>query len=389
MQEIATTCSSPKQHEACKTACAPTANGCLRCEQVPGRAPGIGAVLLAAQDADASAVLEAVLATANFRATQLGALLVVTGSLRQLSEVAVVLRKQVSAYTQSCIRATYAPRGVHTDRDAVNALIFAEPLSKMLATWEHEWVRDALEEGWLYSVFHPIVDARTGKVVGQEALMRAREPVSGTNYGAGQIIGACEALNLQHQLDQRARRCAIYNASKFIARDEKLFINFMPNTIYDPEICLRTTMEAARKFRVDLSRIVFEVVETEQIPDMDRLLNILNYYRERGVATAVDDMGAGFSSVKYIEELHPDFVKLDRDLVVRAETDPAARARVCELVTASHDAGAQVIAEGIETASQMQLSIDCGADLLQGFLFAKPACPPAEINWPEHARRVA
>ncbi len=373
----------------CQTACAPTAGGgCLRCEHVPGREGG--AVLFAAADIAAASVVTETLTAAGFTVTEIGPVMRVTGTRQTLSEVAKVLRAKITPYTQSAVRGAYVPGGrVDSESDVYRAMMTAEPLSTMLANWEHEWVRDALDEGWLFSVFHPILDARTGSVFAQEALLRARDPIHGTHYGAGQIIGACDALNLQHQLDQRARRCAIYNAAKHVPVDQKVFINFLPNTIYDPVVCLRTTVAAAKKFNVDMDRLVFEVVETERIPDMDRLLKILDYYRDRGVGTAVDDMGAGFSTVEYIEALKPDYVKLDRDLVVRAEHDRAAQARVRELVDASHSSGAKVVAEGIETPGQLDTSIDCGADYLQGFLFAKPARPPAAVTWPTGARKVA
>ena len=372
----------------CESACAPNATGdCMKCDFVPGREGG--SVLLAARDVAATAVVRETLHAGGFDVKEVGAVLTVSGTRQTLTAVGKRLRDQITDYTQSAVRGAYVPGGAKKESDVLEAMIAAEPLSTMLQNWEHEWVRDALDEGWMFSVFHPILDAHTGSVFAQESLLRAMNPVTGNIYGAGQIINACEALSLQHQLDQRARRSAIYNASKHVPLDQKVFINFLPNTIYDPEVCLRTTVDAAKKFNVDMGRLVFEVVETERIPDMKRLLKILDYYRERGVGTAVDDMGAGFSTVEYITALKPNFVKLDRDLVVRAEHETASRVRVKELVDASHDSGAKVIAEGIETAGQMEVSIACGADYLQGFLFAKPARPPAVVQWCENVKRVA
>jgi EAL domain-containing protein (putative c-di-GMP-specific phosphodiesterase class I) len=196
-------------------------------------------------------------------------------------------------------------------------------------------------------------------------------------------------LNLLHQLDQRARQSAIRAASEHIPGPSHIFINFLPNTIYDPEICLRTTMEAATKYNLSMDRLVFEVVETEQIPDMENLCKILEYYRNRGVGTAIDDMGAGYSGLDYITELKPNFVKLDREFMLKAEATSEGRIAMDSMIKASHANQAKVIAEGIETPAQMQMCMDAGVDLLQGFLFAKPACPPLSVKWPASKRAAA
>ena len=262
---------------------------------------------------------------------------------------------------------------------ALAAFIQAEPLTALIQRAKHDWVRDALDDGWLFSLFHPIVDAGTGAVFAHEALIRARHPQTKEVIGAGPIIDASVKLKLEHVLDQRARQVAIRNAAALNLPDMRLFINFMPNTIYDPEVCLRTTMETAEECGTDLSRLVFEVVETENIPDMKRLKHILDYYRSRGVGTAVDDMGAGFSSLEYLTTLRPDFVKLDRALVVRAEHNGSARQNLDLIVAQAKHLEIQVIAEGIETESQMLMCRDAGVDFMQGFLFARPANPP-ELN---------
>ncbi len=259
---------------------------------------------------------------------------------------------------------------------ALAAFIQAEPLTALVQRAQHDWVRDALEDGWLFSLFHPIVDAETGAVFAHEALIRARDPRTQEVIGAGPIIDASVKLNLEHVLDQRARQVAIRNAAVLHMPDTRLFINFMPNTIYDPEVCLRTTMETAEECGTELSSLVFEVVESEHIPDMRRLKHILDYYKSRGVGTAVDDMGAGFSTLEYLTALRPDYVKLDRALIVRAEHDRSARQNLDLVVAQARRLEIQVIAEGIETESQMHMCREAGADFMQGFLFARPANPP-------------
>ena len=189
---------------------------------------------------------------------------------------------------------------------ALAAFVQAEPLSRLMESAQHDWVRDALNDDWLFSVFHPIVGAETGAVFAYEALIRARHPETDQVIGAGPIIEAAVNLNLEHVLDQCARKTAIRNAAALQMPDVRLFINFMPNTIYDPEVCLRTTMETAEECGLELSSLVFEVVETEHIPDMKRLKKILDYYKSRGVGTAVDDMARVFPACS----ISPHFTRI-------------------------------------------------------------------------------
>jgi diguanylate cyclase (GGDEF)-like protein len=381
--------STPNQ-TACKTHCAPSPTGCLRCEAVPGATSGTApALLLGAHDADASATLNQVLREGGFPFTQTGPLLIVTEVRNRLAEIEALFKNKLSPITRNGVTSAYVREGLGTTEQIVSALLVARPLSELVQNLEHEWIREALSDGWLFSMFHPIIEARTGQLFGQEALLRARNPYTKQTIGAGQLINACEKLHLQHQLDQRARQSAIRGAAEHVGTSARVFINFLPNTIYDPAICLRTTMEAAELNHVPMSQLVFEVVETEKIPDMDHLRRILGYYKARGVGTAIDDMGAGFTSLEYVESLQPDFVKLDREFVLTAEQTPEGRLRMDQIVRASQKSGARVIAEGIETEAQLELCVAAGVDFVQGFLFAKPACPPQAVKFPDKVCRAA
>jgi diguanylate cyclase (GGDEF)-like protein/PAS domain S-box-containing protein len=376
---------------SCKSQCAPTPAGCARCETVPvaATAGGLPALILGPHDPDSANMLRAVLDGSGLAFTPNGPLLLLPDVRNRLPEIETLFKNKLSPVTLSSVSAAYVPGGAATSEQIMAALLTARPMSELINNLEHEWVREALGDGWLFSVFHPIIHAHTGELFAQEALLRARNPHTNQVLGAGQIIGACEKLKLQHQLDQRARQAAILGAAKHAGDAAKVFINFLPNTIYDPAICLRTTMEAAAEANLPMSRLVFEVVETEKIPDMDHLRHILSYYRDRGVGTAIDDMGAGFTGVDYITALQPNFVKLDRELVLTAEATDSGRRQMDALIGASHDHGAKVIAEGIETVAHMDLCVNAGVDLLQGFLFAKPACPPQKVTMPAASAAAA
>ncbi len=376
-------------HTNCSRLCAPSAVGCARCEAFPAgrRSESLApqpTLFLVAQDAESAAALRSALAAGNivYSESRSGeSLSVVRIAVRyRLAALGVALKAHLPAACHDRICAAYAPDDADLPGTSLAAFGFGVPLTKLLGQIEYAWVREALAEDRLFSVFQPIVDLGSGAVMGQEALLRGIDR-SGATIGAGPIIEACTTLKLHHQLDQRARLTAIRCGSVHVPASERLFVNFLPNTIYDPEICLRTTLAIARECNVSLTRLVFEVVETEHIPDMRHLRNVLDYYRANGIGTAIDDIGAGFASAEYIAALRPDYVKLDRELVGRATQSQIELRALQDIVDQAHQIGAQVIAEGIETPEQLALCLDVRADYGQGFLFARPACPPQPVQF--------
>ena len=360
-----------------RAACSGQGEACLRCQMTDQHDPGQSTYLLLGPHNDN--VREALVRCLNasnipYRAWK--NVLALPTLRPRVSGLTAAFLEQLPEATAQDVTGVFFSGDLDDASSALAAFVRAEPLTALIERAQHDWVRDALEDDWLFSLFQPIVGAETGGVHAYEALIRARHPHTGQIIGAGPIIDAAAKLNLDHILDQRARQSAIRNAAALDIPEMRVFINFMPNTIYDPEVCLRTTMETAEECGTDLSRLVFEVVETENIPDMKRLKHILDYYRSRGVGTAVDDMGAGFSSLEYLTALRPDYVKLDRDLVVRAEHNQSARQNLDLIITQARQLEIQVIAEGIETETQMEMCRGAGVDFLQGFLFARPANPP-------------
>lgn len=364
-----------------RIACFGQGESCLRCQATGRNDPDRNTyLLLGAHNGNARAALVKVLNDTKTPYQVRAGIFAITVSQPRVSGLPAALPAGLPEATARDVTGVFFSGDLNDAALTLGAFIHAEPLAALIERARHDWIRDALDDGWLFSLFQPIVGAQTGEVFAYEALIRARRPLTGDVIGAGAIIDAAASLKLEHVLDQRARQSAIRNAAALNLPDMRLFINFMPNTIYDPEVCLRTTMETAEECGADLSRLVFEVVETENIPDMKRLKHILDYYRSRGVGTAVDDMGAGFSSLEYLTTLRPDYVKLDRALVVRAEHDPAARQDLDIIIAQAQQLEIHVIAEGIETEGQRLMCREAGVDFMQGFLFARPANPPEAVR---------
>lgn len=165
-----------------------------------------------------------------------------------------------------------------------------------------------------------------------------------------------------------------------LAPEMRLFINFSPAVIYEPDVCLGATFRACAEVGADPSRLVFEVTEAHAFPDLKLLRRILDRYRAEGAHVALDDIGSGHTSLLYLSALRPDYVKLDRGLLSGITNDDPRAALVGALIRYAHDLDVRVIAEGIETREELQIVHSLGADLGQGYFLARPAFEPAPLS---------
>jgi len=234
-----------------------------------------------------------------------------------------------------------------------------------------------LREGRLETRFQPVVLADGETVWGYECLMRGIDE-EGNLITPDKLLSWAKAENLLSMLDRVCRETHLRNAAAKVPTDKVILINFIPTAIYEPAFCLQSTMKVVRKMNLQPHQIVFEVVESEHVRDTDHLCKILDYYRESGFRTALDDLGAGFSGLNMLANLRPDMLKLDLELVQGAAKHFAHKSIVQGLVNIAKDCGQTVLAEGIETEADFQLMKELGVDLFQGYYFGKPEVDPVE-----------
>lgn len=214
--------------------------------------------------------------------------------------------------------------------------------------------------------FQPIVDLERGRVFGHEALVRGLAEES-----AGSILAQVGPDTL-YRFDQVCRVKAVQLASD-LGLDSVLSINFLPNAVYKPETCIRTTLAAANKAGLPIDRILFEITEREHIVDRDHLLAIVREYQRLGFKTAMDDFGAGYSRLGLLSEYRPDYLKIDLALVRDVHRHVRKQAIVRAILSLCRDLGIAVIAEGVEDADEARYLRDAGVSLFQGFYFARPS----------------
>ena len=245
-----------------------------------------------------------------------------------------------------------------------------ELLLRVRASWLHALLKQPQK---FFNVFQPLIDIPTGRVFAYEMLIRAHADSRGGVIGGGQLAEAALASKQIYAFDLLAREVAIRTAADRFSQKTNVFINFMPNSLLDPERSLRKTMNDCKLAGLSPDRVVFEVVESESISDIGYLKAMLDEFRGHGFRVALDDLGSGYSGLNYMLELMPDFVKLDRELVNEAAINPAKRVVVSKLAEAAHRMNIKVVAEGVEKADDFNVLRDLGADLVQGYLFARPS----------------
>lgn len=286
-----------------------------------------------------------------------------------------------TAVEQDAIRALFLPAGM---LPTMADYLEADSLANLVTRPRAAELVDVLDGGGLTAAFQPIVDAHTLAVYAHEGLLRVRPGVPFA--GPLDIFTIARRADMLPQVDLAARRTIIAEASR-VPFAGKLFINFSPSAIYDAGTCLRTTMEALDVLAIPHDRVVFEVVESDEVNDVGHLTSIMNAYRRAGFSVALDDLGSGFASLNLLHALRPDYVKLDIALVRDVHRDSFKAMLASKLIEAAVELGLTVIAEGIEVREELDWLRDHGAHLAQGFLIARPGPDPvATVGRPDLVR---
>ncbi|MFZ3053267.1 MAG: EAL domain-containing protein, partial [Sulfuricurvum sp.] len=139
---------------------------------------------------------------------------------------------------------------------------------------------------------------------------------------------------------------------------------------------LQSTVKWAKQLDFNPKNIIFEVIESDHVADLDHLKKILDYYKSQGFMVALDDVGSGYSSLNMIAKLLPDIVKIDREIIDHIDTNIVNQSIFRAIVQIAKESNILVLAEGIERAEEAAFCTREGADLAQGYYFGKPSAEP-------------
>ena len=213
--------------------------------------------------------------------------------------------------------------------------------------------------------FQPIVDLEADEIFGYEALVRGPKGES-----AYSILNRITDEN-RYAFDQACRVKAIHLASE-LGLDKVLSINFLPNAVYEPAHCIRSTLAAARETGFPIEKLMFEITESEYVYDRAHLTNIFKHYEKQGFITALDDFGAGHAGLNMLASFIPKILKIDMELVRDIDTHAVKQIIVEGLIGMCNKLDITVLAEGVETEAEMRYFRKLGVSLMQGYYFAKP-----------------
>ncbi|HET7657555.1 MAG TPA: EAL domain-containing protein [Bacillales bacterium] len=250
-----------------------------------------------------------------------------------------------------------------------------KPLEAFQAEREVSWIDTLIEERRLCTYYQPIVKMEDSQpaIIGHELLSRGL----GENneiIPPSRIFEAARTRNRLFALDRACRLESIRNAAQI--RDKMLFVNFIPTAIYVPEHCLSTTFELIRMVGLAPENIVFEVVETDEVENLEHLKSILRYYKEHGFRFALDDVGTGHNKVSKLRDLEPDVVKLALEFTRGVSKDTSKQETAKNVLNIAKSMGASCLAEGIEDQEDLNYLNHLGYDLYQGYFFSKPVPEP-------------
>lgn len=295
-------------------------------------------------------------------------------SLSQLSRALDLACANISRSALQQIRVTTIQSQQElSSEQLLSAMQRVEYLPELLSRLSRDWLQDLLRHPeHFFNEYQPLIDLRNGGVFAYEMLIRARGRSNEGTINGGQLVNAAVGSRMVHAFDSMARAVAIKTASRCFNKSTNVFINLMPNSIVDADRAIERTLQTCESVRLEPSRIVFEVVETESIRDIDMLRHVLRDLRHKGFKFALDDLGSGYSGLSYMLELRPDYVKLDRGIVDGSADDRAKRIVITKLVEAAHEIGIRVVAEGVETLEDFDCVRELGCDLVQGYFVARP-----------------
>ncbi len=226
-------------------------------------------------------------------------------------------------------------------------------------------------------VYQPVVDLKTGEIFAYEALVRSKSP---DFKSPPELFNAAVEHAVTGELGRMIREMSVEHAT-----EHPLFLNIHPAELNEGFL-----VQPNDPIFHHSNEVYLEITEGVPLSHFTLCQSILSEVRGRGVYLVVDDLGAGYSNLKYIADLHPRVVKLDRDLIAGLVKDSRLYKLVCGIVVLCRELGAMVVAEGIETPQELAAVMAAGAHFGQGYLLARPSFPPPtvapELTWPEPIR---
>lgn len=242
-------------------------------------------------------------------------------------------------------------------------------------------LQDILNQRTLSALFQPIMDFSSGAFIGFEGLIRG--PANSHMHSPANLFGAAKQEGLSLEIEMLSRQIVLETFADQ-GLPGKLFLNVSPETLTHPSFKNGQTLAYLENLGIDPKRVIIEITENQPTYDFEAMRNALLHYRGMGFQIAMDDLGAGFSSLRLWSELRPEYVKIDMHFVQGVNSDPLKQQFLKSIQQIAKSSGTQVIAEGIETDAEFRVIRDIGIACGQGYFIARPS-PTPPLNVPAQA----
>lgn len=254
----------------------------------------------------------------------------------------------------------------------------------MTTTEQLSALSSILSQSGLHSLFQPIICLSERRILGYEALTRG--PSNSPLHSPIALFAVARQAGRLSELEIACRQsaCRRFNEQQLPG---KLFLNVSPESLLEAAHQPGRTLQLLQDFGIPPSQVVIELTEQTPIDDFQLLQTALHHYRAMGFSIALDDLGAGYSSLRLWSELRPDYVKIDRHFIDGIHQDALKREFVGSILQIAKASRAQVIAEGIELPEELAVLTEMGVDLVQGYLLGRPQEHPprdARAMMPKH-----
>ncbi|KXW58654.1 GGDEF domain-containing protein [Ferrovum myxofaciens] len=240
---------------------------------------------------------------------------------------------------------------------------------------DHKLLVDIIKNEQLTALFQPVVDLTTAQFHGYEGLIRG--PSSSKLHSPEVLLRVATDCGLREQVEWLCHK-VLNQSFQRLGLPGKLFLNISPDVLVRRSLDTLSKSMFFANSHEEVTQVVLEITEGERLLDYgpELLQDAVKRCRDEGVAVAIDDLGEGFSSLRLWSELRPAYVKIDRHFVRNIENDPVKAQFVRSIVEIALQTKSTVIAEGIETVSELLLIKSLGVDLGQGFYFSRPHATP-------------
>jgi EAL domain-containing protein (putative c-di-GMP-specific phosphodiesterase class I) len=242
-----------------------------------------------------------------------------------------------------------------------------EPGARSRPALACDWILEsAIAHEQIEVQFQPLIEPRSERVVGAEALARSTVAAS-----AGELFARAAAAGLDERLSRLIQKKALRSASVWEGplKGLKVSLNLLPQEIaragYDQWL-----LDEIGAVGIDPARVTVEITENALLVGEGAVAERLTRLRDAGISIAIDDFGTGYASLAYLTTLPLDMIKIDRGLIADLVGGSRDRIVVKAMIRLARELDLKVVVEGVESADQLSLLADWGCDLYQGFIGA-------------------